>query len=195
MRRVVTQDVRVELSDEDVRRYLFAAARVPAVHRDEARLESDGNGGMLVLWREPAPRTKSRKDLIDLTGQTIGKWLVLERAPSGPLNGEPRVTRWLCRCDGCGMEHTVSSQQLRNGKTKQCMDCMRQERTVQAEQRRCKFCDAQLKAGSKHASECQSCNRRRHRQGLCKCGYPRYLRKVCPGCGRDPKNPKVGALA
>jgi hypothetical protein len=60
------------------------------------------------------------KKLIDLTGRTFGKLVVLKRAPNKIYrNGESRVT-WLCKCYGCGNEVAVISSTLINGTTTSC---------------------------------------------------------------------------
>lgn len=59
---------------------------------------------------------------IDMTGQKIGKWTVLERAQNGAAGG----TRWLCRCD-CGTLKSVAGGTLRNGTSSSC-GCDRVER-------------------------------------------------------------------
>ena len=56
--------------------------------------------------------------LIDLTGQTYGKWTVLNRAMSTPAG----VTMWLCRCK-CGVVKPVSGCTLRNGRSQGCLQC------------------------------------------------------------------------
>ena len=50
----------------------------------------------------------------DLTGQRIGRWLVIERAPS-----QKNQTHWYCVCD-CGEKKSVASGNLRQGKTTSC---------------------------------------------------------------------------
>jgi len=53
--------------------------------------------------------------LVDLAGQSFGRWTVLYRAS---LRGA-HVTRWLCRCT-CGTERAVLGTELRAGRTTQC---------------------------------------------------------------------------
>lgn len=53
-------------------------------------------------------------ELRDLTGQTFGRWTVIERA-----NHPGNATRWRCRCD-CGTVKTVLSDSLVNGRSKSC---------------------------------------------------------------------------
>lgn len=53
--------------------------------------------------------------LIDLTGQTFGKWLVL--AVDSSIPGPQR--HWLCRC-ACGTERAVAGQSLRTGRSTGC---------------------------------------------------------------------------
>lgn len=52
---------------------------------------------------------------IDLTGQTFGKWHVLEAA--GSTKRGKRL--WLCKCD-CGTERTVNGTDLRGRKSSSC---------------------------------------------------------------------------
>ena len=58
-------------------------------------------------------------DLINLTGQKFGQWIVLRRAP----NRMPRITMWICQCD-CGTRKTVAGQMLRAGRSKRCRKCV-----------------------------------------------------------------------
>lgn len=53
--------------------------------------------------------------LIDLAGQTFGRWVVLSRVH----NGKHRDAYWLCRCD-CGKESAVQGKSLRRGDSKSC---------------------------------------------------------------------------
>ena len=59
--------------------------------------------------------------LIDLTGQKIGRWTVLEKAPS-----RNRKVFWKCQCD-CGTIREVKSQILLSGESKSC-GCYQKER-------------------------------------------------------------------
>lgn len=54
----------------------------------------------------------------DLTGQSFGKWTVLEKAPLRKGMG----AMWLCRC-GCGVERVVRGNQLTGRRTAGCRDC------------------------------------------------------------------------
>lgn len=58
---------------------------------------------------------------IDLTGQTFGRFTVLQRAHN---NKEGRAM-WLCRCE-CGNERVVMGKCLRNGHTQSC-GCLNRE--------------------------------------------------------------------
>lgn len=51
---------------------------------------------------------------IDLRGQKVGRWTVLE-----PVLGN---RRWLCRCE-CGTQAEVAMSNLRSGQTTQCRAC------------------------------------------------------------------------
>lgn len=58
---------------------------------------------------------------IDLTGQTFGRFTVLERAH----NNKDGRAMWLCRCE-CGNERIVLGKCLRNGHTQSC-GCLNRE--------------------------------------------------------------------
>jgi hypothetical protein len=58
---------------------------------------------------------------IDLTGQTFGRLLVLERS----FHKASKRARWLCKCN-CGNTLIVRSGELRSGGTKSC-GCLREE--------------------------------------------------------------------
>jgi hypothetical protein len=65
---------------------------------------------------------------VDLTGQTFGRWTVIEPAPAfRDISGRSQ-TRWLCRCE-CGMERSVATGNLRNGLTTSC-GCRNREVTA-----------------------------------------------------------------
>ena len=55
---------------------------------------------------------------IDLTGQTFGKWTVLE----WDEDGSKRDGYWWCRC-ACGALVSVRGKSLRLGRSKQCAKC------------------------------------------------------------------------
>lgn len=55
---------------------------------------------------------------IDLVGEVFGRLTVLERAPIR-RDHQSRSARWVCRC-ACGAQTIVSSQPLRDAKTKSC---------------------------------------------------------------------------
>ena len=52
--------------------------------------------------------------LIDLSGQTFGRWTVLQRAQS-----QRKDAYWKCRCT-CGKEADVQGKSLRRGDSKSC---------------------------------------------------------------------------
>src|SRR5712664_2744145 len=54
----------------------------------------------------------------ELTGETFGRWTVLNRAPNRQQPGNGYVTYWLCRCE-CGTEREVSTQNLTH-KSRSC---------------------------------------------------------------------------
>jgi hypothetical protein len=53
----------------------------------------------------------------NLTNETFGQWLVLER-----LENHGRNARWLCRCS-CGFEKPVFAAHLKNGRSTMCKTC------------------------------------------------------------------------
>ena len=57
--------------------------------------------------------------LVDLTGQSFGRWTVIGRAPSSGTGKESTRARWFCRCE-CGGEGDVSGRDLRAGKSQSC---------------------------------------------------------------------------
>ena len=63
--------------------------------------------------------------IIDLSGQSFGRWTVLERGPSLSDHRGKTHARWLCRCE-CGATSTVYGRYLRNGKSKSC-GCLKLE--------------------------------------------------------------------
>lgn len=56
-----------------------------------------------------------------MTGQRVGRWLVLERGESD-RHGK---ARWMCRCD-CGRSALVAASSLRSGQSRSC-GCLRRE--------------------------------------------------------------------
>ena len=54
-------------------------------------------------------------NLIDLSGQSFGRWVVQKRHPSGKRFS----AKWECRCQ-CGVVKAVDSYSLRLGKSKSC---------------------------------------------------------------------------
>ena len=62
---------------------------------------------------------KTRSDFIDITGQRVGRLIVLKNVKMG------RNTKFLCRCD-CGKEKVINSSSLRNKTTKSC-GCLNSE--------------------------------------------------------------------
>jgi hypothetical protein len=73
---------------------------------------------VLVDVRQP-PRKRPADLLIDLTGLTFGRLLVVERG-TGPR------AKWVCRCE-CGNVVEVQGGNLRSGNTRSC-GCLRRER-------------------------------------------------------------------
>lgn len=62
--------------------------------------------------------------IIDMTGQTIGRWTVLQRGAQTP-GGQ---TTWTCVCE-CGAEKDVTAILLRDGRSRSC-GCLKSELTV-----------------------------------------------------------------
>jgi len=58
--------------------------------------------------------------LIDLSGHVFGRWTVLHKVET---QGSP--TTWMCKCS-CGVTRSVTSQNLRGGKSASC-GCFRNE--------------------------------------------------------------------
>lgn len=56
-----------------------------------------------------------KKQKMDLTGQTYGRWTVLKEALKNPHGGR----QWKCRCT-CGREKIINHGNLRGGKSKSC---------------------------------------------------------------------------
>lgn len=67
--------------------------------------------------------------LINLTGRTFSRLVVLERAS----NSSSGKVRWVCRCE-CGEVAVVGSAELRNGHTQSC-GCLMRERVSAANRR------------------------------------------------------------
>lgn len=61
----------------------------------------------------------SKAQLVDLTGQRFGRWLVEKRAPDHIRPNGARKTMWACICD-CGTRKNVSAEKLMNGESKSC---------------------------------------------------------------------------
>ncbi len=60
---------------------------------------------------------------IDMKGQTVGRWHVIERAEN-----KGNTAYWLCRCSGCGREKEVSGANLRKGESRSCLSCAKTKR-------------------------------------------------------------------
>ena len=57
-----------------------------------------------------------KKDNVDITGQTFGKWYVI-----GPSKTKPYYHE--CKCQGCGIIRDVATSALRGGRTRSCHKC------------------------------------------------------------------------
>lgn len=66
-----------------------------------------------------ARREKSAAHMSDLTGQRIGRWTVVSKAPLPRPAANGAKTGWLCRCD-CGAEKVLSSGSLRSSRSCGC---------------------------------------------------------------------------
>ena len=60
----------------------------------------------------------------DITGQRFGRWIVIDRAPSGPKG----QSYWKCICD-CGNQRIVDHTGLRRGTSQSC-GCLKNELTI-----------------------------------------------------------------
>jgi hypothetical protein len=118
----------------------------------------------------------SKSRLIDLTGLRFDRWLVLEL---GPKSSKWRWYYWKCLCD-CGTIRLVSSQALRQGRSRSC-GCILRDFNIN--------CPPRLLHGESHkrSSEYGVWCRMRHR-----CNDPKEKRypdyggrgiKVCAGWG------------
>lgn len=56
-------------------------------------------------------------NIVDLTGQKFGRWLVVKQMPP-----RRKMSMWLCRCE-CGNERIIHCGALRSGKSTQCIGC------------------------------------------------------------------------
>lgn len=65
--------------------------------------------------------------MIDLTGQTFGKWTVV-RFNRMHYTTNDNQTLWLCRCE-CGAEREVGTGNLRSGHSTQCAKCRAASKT------------------------------------------------------------------
>lgn len=64
--------------------------------------------------------------IIDLTGQKIERWTVIERASNNPNR---TGARWLCECE-CGTKKIIRGDALRAGKSKSC-GCLAREKAAE----------------------------------------------------------------
>lgn len=55
---------------------------------------------------------------VDVMGQRFGKWIIIKEQGRDSKNN----ILWLCRCD-CGTEVTTKVQNIKNGKSVQCVKC------------------------------------------------------------------------
>lgn len=66
------------------------------------------------------------RNIIDLTGQRFGRWVVIGMGPTQVSEKGNRKLLWRCRCD-CGNEANVAGGNLRRGKSMSC-GCLQRER-------------------------------------------------------------------
>lgn len=59
------------------------------------------------------------RTIIDMTGQHIGKWTVIEKSNKKATNHN---VYWLCQCE-CGTLQEICGTDLRQRKTLQCKHC------------------------------------------------------------------------
>jgi hypothetical protein len=117
--------------------------------------------------------------LIDLAGQTFGRWRVLGLADERSKRGH---ARWLCRCID-GEEKVVRGDSLRNGQSKSC-GCLKREEVSARMQGKVKHGHARSRkyGGPSRAYVCwanmlQRCGNERH---------PRFPDYGGRGIGFDP---------
>lgn len=72
-------------------------------------------------------RSKTNRNLHDLTGKQFGKLTVLHRADDYVSPGGSKMTQWHCRCD-CGNECVALGFRLKNGSVQTCQECRKKIR-------------------------------------------------------------------
>lgn len=147
--------------------------RLPVVGGGQAAGQSGSGAVTRLVTQRQRPVQRS---FVDLSGRTIGRWLVLERAPDRVFQSGQRKTYFRCRCLDCGKVHDVAAQRLREGPAAgkrgatRCQDCDRQRRAV-PDGRRCRWCPKPAPRGV----ECVACSQRASRNGRDADGRPRAL--------------------
>lgn len=70
-------------------------------------------------WVTPKENNPSNKGTLkdDMSGKTFGKWIVINR-----VNHKPGHRYYICKCE-CGTESIICGNQLRRGKSTQCLSC------------------------------------------------------------------------
>ena len=79
----------------------------------------------LKYTKQKLGNMKCGRKFINLTGQKLGKLLVLNK-----FNSNPKEVRWDCLCD-CGNKKNVSTHCLRNGHVKSC-GCFQRKRPYES---------------------------------------------------------------
>lgn len=106
------------------------------------------------------------KLLLDITGQTFGRLLVLSLVAKG------QNARWLCRCD-CGQMKVVSGGNLRAGNVQSC-GCLGTRPSVQRREFACAMC------GGLHARYPSELARRKHLFCSARCRQAYFVRERNP---------------
>ena len=113
---------------------------------------------------------------IDLSGQTFGEWLVIERTSNTKWGG----AKFRCRCS-CGTIADVNANTLRQGQSQRCQRCG-WKKTHDAT--RLPWGEAALNhAWGSHIRNAKS---RGHCNGLSKSQYLKLILRDCEYCGREP---------
>lgn len=71
--------------------------------------------------------------LIDLTGQKIGRWTVLERRPTKVSSSGRTRVRWNCICE-CKTKKSVDGAELRSGRSLSC-GCYAREKAAERQKK------------------------------------------------------------
>jgi len=102
---------------------------------------------MLKLKRTKIKLKRTRIDNEDLTGQTFGKFYVIEKS-----NRKRKDTSWMCKCS-CGKVSDVLGYNLKSGNSSQCRACGNRQRGERS------GLDVKLLDWSRIARKCPSCKK------------------------------------